>query len=82
MKNILLIPSYKAIVMGKVKDNNVKSYGIYNNAGKELIPCALQKAYSITSGGIETYYMEYKGKTLDIEQYIRSNFPNEEIENM
>lgn len=82
MKNLLLIPSYKAIVMGKVKDNNVKSYGIYNNEGKELIPCALQKAYSITSGGIETYYMEYKGNTLDIEQYIKSRFPDTEIEDM
>ena len=43
MKNILLVPTYKAIVMGKVKDNNVRNYGIYDNQGRTLIPCALTK---------------------------------------
>lgn len=75
MKNILLVPTYKAIVMGKVKDDNVKNYGIYDNEGKELVACALTKVYSITSGGVETYYMEYRGNTLDIEQYIKSHLP-------
>lgn len=75
MKALLLIPSYKAIILGKVKDDKVKSYGIYSNEGKQLVPCALEKAYSITSGGVETYYMEYKGNTLDIEQYIKTQFP-------
>ncbi len=75
MKNILLVPTYKAIVMGKVKDNNVRNYGIYDNQGRTLIPCALTKVYSITSGGVETYYMEYQGNTLDINAYIKDHFP-------
>ena len=74
-KNVLLVPTYKASVMGKVKDNDVRNYGIYNNEGKELVACALTKVYSITSGGVETYYMEYKGNTLDAEQYIKAHFP-------
>lgn len=72
-KSLLLIPTYKAIVMGKIKDNNVKNYGIYNNEGKELVACALTKVYSITKGGIETYYMEYQGNDLDVEQYIKNH---------
>ncbi len=76
MKTLLLVPSYKAIIMGKIKSDKVKNYGIYDNEGNVLVPCALEKAYSITSGGIETYYMEYRGSTLDIEQYIRTQFPD------
>lgn len=73
-KNLLLIPSYKAIVMGKVKDNK-KIYGIYSNEGKELVACALTKVYSITKSGIETYYMEYQGNDMDVEAYINMHFP-------
>lgn len=74
MKNIILIPSYKGIVMGKTKENNVKNYGIYNNEGKELVACALTKVYSITKGGIETYHMEYQGNDIDVEAYINAHF--------
>ena len=74
-KSLLLIPTYKSIVMGKIRDNNVKNYGIYNNEGKELVACALTKVYSITKGGIETYHMEYQGNDMDVEAYINTHFP-------
>lgn len=74
-KSILLIPNYKAIVMGKNKDNNVKNYGIYNDEGKELVACALTSVYSITKGGVETYHMVYQGNDIDVEAYINTHFP-------
>lgn len=78
VNNLLIIPNYKAIVFGKdrEKDENgrvtkVAKYGIYDETGKELVPCALDTAYSILNAGVNTYYMEYQGQTLDIEQYIQ-----------
>lgn len=83
VNNVLIIPSYKAIVMGKVTDTSkvTKQYAVYNNEGKEFIPCRLDKVYSITSAGVDKYYMEFQGKTLDIEQYIkRVHFPNSDAD--
>lgn len=74
-KNTLLIPSYKAIIMGKIKDNNVKNYGIYNNEGKELVACALTNVYSTIKSGVETYHMIYQGNDMDVEAYINAHFP-------
>lgn len=78
VNNILVIPNYKAIVLGKEmeitgENNNVtreNKYAIYNNVGKELVPCAVDNAYSVVNAGVNTYYMQYQGKTLDIEKYI------------
>ena len=78
VNNILVIPNYKAIVLGKEmeitgENNSVtkeKKYAIYNNVGKELVPCAVDNAYSVINSGVNTYYMQYKGQTLDIEKYI------------
>lgn len=69
VNNLLVIPNYKAIVLGKQIDKTTQ-YGIYNYLGKELVPCRLDNAYSIVSAGVNTYYMEYQGNTLDIEKYI------------
>lgn len=78
VNNILVIPNYKAIVLGKELEmknenggvNREIKYAIYSNVGKELVPCALDSTYSVVNAGINTYYMEYQGKTLDIEKYI------------
>lgn len=78
VSNLLIIPSHKAIVFGQdtqVQDSSgrpkmVKKYGIYDYMGRELVPIALTNAYFITSAGVNTYYMEYEEKTLNIEEYI------------
>ncbi len=73
VNNLFIIPTYKAFVLGKVRDK-VTQYGIYNYLGEQLVPCRLTNAYSITSAGVNTYYMEYVGKTYDIEKYIQTFF--------
>lgn len=70
VNNLLVIPNYKAIVLGKKIDKETL-YGIYSNEGKEFVPCRLTNAYSVISSGVSTYYMEYQGNTLDIEKYIQ-----------
>lgn len=73
--NLLIIPSYKAIVLGKsdieINGNKEKKYCIYDFEGNEIVPCVLNIAYSITNGGVDTYYMDYYDqKDVNIEQYI------------
>lgn len=77
VNNLLIIPSYKAIVFGKdlnVQEGNstkkVKRYGIYDNKGNELVVTALDNAYFVVDGGVYTYYMENNGKTYNIEEYL------------
>lgn len=77
VNNLVVIPSYKAIVFGKdfvIQDGNnqkkVKYYGIYDNKGNELIVPALDNAYFVVNAGVNTYYMEYNGTTLNIEDYL------------
>lgn len=77
VNNLLIIPSYKAIVFGKeltVQDGNntkkVKRYGIYDYKGNELVVTALDNAYFVVNGGVNTYYMENNGKTYNIEEYL------------
>lgn len=74
LNNLLLIPTYKAIVLGKTKDNNNIEYGIYSNEGEQLVPCRLTRVYFITSAGVNNYYMEFQGNTLDIESYIKREY--------
>ncbi len=70
VNNLLIIPNCKAIVLGKTYDK-ITQYGIYNYLGEQLVPCRLDSAYSITNAGVDTYYMEYQGQTLEIESYIQ-----------
>lgn len=73
VNNVLIIPSYKAIVVGKEKEVNnkkTKEYAIYDYKGEQIIPCRLSNVYFITNAGVNTYYMEYEGHTLDVEKYI------------
>ena len=66
--SILVIPEYEAIVIGKDK-----TYGIIDSTGKVLVPCVLNIVYSITTGGIEEYYMEYNNQTYNIKEYFEQN---------
>ncbi len=82
VNNLLLVPNFKAIVFGKTKqqDNkNVTQYGLYDYKGTELIVPALTNAYFITNAGVNTYYMEYNGSVLNIEEYLQSHFPDKNI---
>lgn len=70
VNTLLVIPSYKAIILGK-DDDRKRQYAIYDFEGNEIVPCVLDTAYSVTSGGIDTYYMDYYDKKdVNIEQYI------------
>ncbi len=82
VNNLLIIPTYKAIVFGKdfeVKDGNntkkVKYYGIYDYIGNELVIPALDNAYFVVNAGINTYYMENAGNTINIEEYLQTHAP-------
>lgn len=69
--SLLIIPNYKAIVLGKEN-----KYGIYNTKGDELVQCALDAAYSISSGGVNTYYMIYNNQIMNIAEYLNQFMPN------
>ncbi len=84
VNNVLIIPSYKLIVVGKMnEDSKSMKYAVYNNLGEELIVCALDRVYSITSAGKETYYMEYMmenvGQPMDVEKYIKEMYYPENV---
>lgn len=75
VNNLLIIPSYKAIVLGKdielEENKKTKKYAIYDYEGNLIVPCELDNVYSITSGGVDTYYMDYgNNKDVNIEKYI------------
>lgn len=79
VNNLLIVPSYKGIVFGKVylipdgrSTKRVTYYGIYDNKGTELIPTRLTNAYFVVNAGVNTYYMEYQGQTLNIEEYLEA----------
>lgn len=83
VNNLLIVPSYKAIVFGKEyvipegrNTKKVKYYGLYDNKGTELIPTALTNAYFVVNAGVNVYYMEYKGQTLNIEEYLEAQISN------
>lgn len=83
VNNLLIVPSYKGIVFGKdylIPDGRstrkVRYYGIYDNKGTELIPTALTNAYFVVNAGVNTYYMEHKGQTLNIEEYLAEHVGN------
>lgn len=69
VNTLLIVPSYKAIILGKKLDKETK-YGIYDYTGNEIVPIALTSAYSITSSGVNTYYMIHNGEEINIEEYI------------
>lgn len=49
-------------------------YGIFDVDKEELIlPCAYTKIYSTTKSGVTTYYAEFNGQQLELEQYLKDN---------
>lgn len=80
VNNTLIIPSYKAIVVGQEREidkKKVMQYAIYDYKGEEIIPWALTNVYFITNAGVNTYYMEYQGHTLNVEKYIEDQYERE-----
>ncbi len=80
VNNLLIVPTYKGIVFGKDffeqdgrNTKKVRHYGLYDNKGNQLIYPALTNAYFVVNGGVNTYYMEYKGQTLNIEEYLEAH---------
>ena len=65
--NILLIPEYEGIIVCKDK-----LYGVINSSGKELIPPATTNIYSITSSGMNSYYLTYNKETMDVIDYLEN----------
>ena len=48
-------------------------YGIYDvNVKNLIIPCACTRIYSITKAGTTTYYMEFNGEQMDINNYLET----------
>ncbi len=68
VNNLLLIPSIEGIIV--CKDGK---YGIVNSLGNLLTPCNFDRIYSITSENRETIYLEYQGKTVTLESYMKAN---------
>ena len=49
-------------------------YGIYDvNMKSEVIPCLCSRIYSITTNGIEKYYMEFNETQLEMREYFESH---------
>lgn len=63
--NLLIIPEYEAIVVGKDK-----KYGVVNSLGETYIKCVLDSLYSITTSGQDTYYMVQNDKTYEVIDYF------------
>lgn len=59
--NILLIKDYELIIV----ENNEK-YGIINTNAEEKVEIRATDIYSITSGGVESYYMVYNDKVYNL----------------
>ena len=69
--SVLIIPEESGIKGIVVCYEGV--YGIYDvNVKKLIIPCACSKIYSITAAGKTTYYMEFNGEQLDLNNYLVS----------
>ncbi len=75
--NVLIIPQYEAIVLGKEK-----KYKIVSSLGEEYVPLILDSVYSITTSGQDKYYMTFtrkveedgkmvdKTETYDVDEYF------------
>lgn len=70
--SVLIIPEeigIHGIVVG-----SDKGYGVYDvNAGRWVISDVCSKIFSKTKSGETTYYVEYNGVQMDLEQYLEEN---------
>lgn len=71
-ESVLIIPEelgIHGIVVG-----SDKGYGVYDvNAGRWVISDVCSKIYSKTKFGEKTYYIEYNGVQMDLDQYLEEN---------
>jgi len=71
-ESVLIIP--ESVGIKGIVINQDDLYGIFDAEGQRiLIPVVNTKIYSVTKSGKTTYYMEYNGQQLDIEQYVTEN---------
>lgn len=71
-KTVVTIPESIGIKGIVVKQNDM--YGIYDvEAEKIVIPCVCTNIYSITKTAKTTYYLDYSGQTIELEQYLKDN---------
>lgn len=70
--NVLTIPSRLGIKGIVVERDGL--YGIYDaNVEHLIVPCACTKVYSRTKSGETTYYLEYNGQEIDLDNYLIEN---------
>ena len=70
-ESVLLIPSYVGI-NGIVVNYNDK-YGIYDVNVGLTVPTVFDKIYSRTRNGETTYYAQYNGEEMNLEDYLKSS---------
>ena len=69
---ILIIPEEEGIQGIIVKSNGL--YGIYDAKVQHLItPCAFSRIFSKTKSGDTTYYLEYEGNEINLDDYLEEN---------
>jgi len=67
--NLLVVPPETGVYGIVISRNG--SYGLYDiNAEKVVLQCVYDKFYSVTEGGIKTYYCEYGGNTYELSDYF------------
>ena len=83
--NVLIIPKYEAIVLGKEK-----KYSIVSSSGEQYVPMILDSVYSQTVSGVEEYYMNFtlkveedgkivdKTETYNVEEYFEEKILKKE----
>lgn len=71
-QSVLLIPATVGIKGIVVNYNDL--YGIFDVTTEKLIlPCVCSKIYAITRNGKTTYYIEYNGASVDLQDYLEDN---------
>lgn len=70
--SVLIIP--ETIGINGIVVGSDKGYGVYDvNAGRWVISDVCSKIFSKTKLGQTTYYVEYNGVQMDLEQYLEEN---------
>lgn len=65
--NTLLIQDIQGIIVCRDK-----KYGIINSTGKTIVTPVCDKIYGIKDLGVNKYYVEYNGETLELNQFLRT----------
>lgn len=69
-QSVLLIPASVGIKGIVVNYNDL--YGIFDvTTEKLLLPCVYSKIYAITRNGKTTYYIEYNGASVNLQDYLK-----------